>query len=264
VRAGGTQYVLSGGAASATVLSGGGEVVESGGTVSGTIIDSGGGELVYGTASGGTVNSGGGEILYSGGVASATTINGGLVEVMSGGSIGGVPITFKGGGELLLEASTSFAGMIAGFTVPDRLDLRDIAFVSGTTTESFTQVSTTSGTLTVSEGGHTANLTLLGTYMTSDFHLGTDLHGGTLVTDPPAAAGSFQTTFDDAAPDRMPPSATAPGTPHNYWQAGVIGASDQAYGAGGQTLLATGHPGGGSLLPSEGSGNHDFLMPMPR
>jgi hypothetical protein len=38
-----------------------------------------------------------------------------------------------------------------------------------------------SGTLSVHDGGLTANLTLLGKYVTSDFALANDAHGGSFV-----------------------------------------------------------------------------------
>ena len=47
----------------------------------------------------------------------------------------------------------------------------------------------TSGTLTVSDNaGHTANITLLGNYMASQFNIATDGHGGTIVFDPPVSS----------------------------------------------------------------------------
>jgi hypothetical protein len=48
----------------------------------------------------------------------------------------------------------------------------------------------TSGTLTVSDGTHTAKILLLGQYAAGNFHLATDGNGGTLVTDTPAAAAT--------------------------------------------------------------------------
>ncbi len=42
-----------------------------------------------------------------------------------------------------------------------------------------------SGTLTVTSGGHTADITLLGQYVAGNFSITSDGHGGTLVTDPP-------------------------------------------------------------------------------
>jgi hypothetical protein len=44
-----------------------------------------------------------------------------------------------------------------------------------------------SGTLTVSGGGSSANLTLLGQYVTANFGIQSNGVGGTLVTDPPVA-----------------------------------------------------------------------------
>ncbi len=72
------------------------------------------------------------------------------------------------------------------------MDLQDITYVasggSGATTVSWTQLvsgSSGSGTLTVSGGGHVANITLLGQYATGNFSISSDGNGGTLVTDPP-------------------------------------------------------------------------------
>ncbi len=47
-----------------------------------------------------------------------------------------------------------------------------------------------SGTLTVTDGTHTARLTMLGSYVAANFHLADDGHGGTLVNDPPVSSGS--------------------------------------------------------------------------
>ena len=46
------------------------------------------------------------------------------------------------------------------------------------------------GTLTVSDGTHTANILLLGQYSAAQFHVTTDGNGGTLVTDPPVVSGT--------------------------------------------------------------------------
>ena len=63
----------------------------------------------------------------------------------------------------------------------------NIAFASATTTLSFQEAGNNqSGTLTVGDGLHAANLTLLGQYVAGQFHLAADGAGGTLVTDPPA------------------------------------------------------------------------------
>jgi hypothetical protein len=77
---------------------------------------------------------------------------------------------------------------VAGFGKPDRLDFRDIAFTSGVTSATWTQTGTTSGTLAVTRGTETATITLLGQYVAGNFHVSSDKHGGTFVTDPPVSA----------------------------------------------------------------------------
>ena len=69
-----------------------------------------------------------------------------------------------------------------GLRQAEYLDLSDIAFNSATTTVAFAEAGNNlSGTLTVSAGTHTANLTLLGQYVTAQFTSATDNHGGTLI-----------------------------------------------------------------------------------
>jgi hypothetical protein len=88
-----------------------------------------------------------------------------------------------------LVRSRRFHGLVAGFGnngQPDQIDLQDIAF--GTTKKSqthpsFTEAaSTLSGTLTVTDGVHTASIQLLGSYIASEFVAASDGHGGTLIT----------------------------------------------------------------------------------
>ena len=62
----------------------------------------------------------------------------------------------------------------------------NVAYNSATTMLDFQEAgSNLSGTLTVNDGTHVATLTLLGQYVTGQFHMANDGHGGTLVTDPP-------------------------------------------------------------------------------
>ena len=69
----------------------------------------------------------------------------------------------------------------------------DIAFISGTTSVNFVEApSNTSGTLTVTDTTHTANITLLGQYVAGQFNIQNDGAGGTLVTDPPVSAADVQ------------------------------------------------------------------------
>ena len=68
--------------------------------------------------------------------------------------------------------------------MPDEIDLADIAF--GTVTSKRGPLSYNGnllgGTLTVTDGVHTANIALIGQYTASEFALSNDGHGGTLIT----------------------------------------------------------------------------------
>jgi hypothetical protein len=77
-----------------------------------------------------------------------------------------------------------FSGVISGFGVPGSIDLRDISYLGSGTTLGYTDPGT-SGTLTISDGTHTATLNLLGHYVAGNFVAQSDGNGGTLITDPP-------------------------------------------------------------------------------
>jgi hypothetical protein len=88
---------------------------------------------------------------------------------------------------LELAKSQTYTGQVTGLAVAgtSSLDLLDIAFASGTTTATFSGT-TTSGTLTVTDGTHTSKITLIGNYLGHTFTTSSDGHGGTTVVDPPA------------------------------------------------------------------------------
>ena len=94
-------------------------------------------------------------------------------------------ILFAGNtGVLTLDQSQSFTSQISGFGGADQIDLADIAFDANTTTLGYSgNGGNTGGTLSVSDGTHTADLALLGSYMASSFATSSDGHGGTLITD---------------------------------------------------------------------------------
>jgi hypothetical protein len=127
------------------------------------------------------------------------TIAGGTADFTSTFTEG---VTFAAGstGVLGLAHSQTYGGTIAGFskTGANALDLGDIAYVKGTTIATFSGTAT-SGTLTVTDGTHTAKIKLTGDYRTSVFTTSSDGHGGTLVVDPKASAAP--------PPTHKPPSA---------------------------------------------------------
>ncbi|MHC2251103.1 hypothetical protein ACVILK_000795 [Bradyrhizobium embrapense] len=94
-------------------------------------------------------------------------------------------VAFQGAtGTLKLDNSASFAGTVAGITGADAIDFANISFAN-VHTPTFNGTSS-SGTLTVTDGTVTASIVLLGNYMASTFATSSDGHGGTLVVDPPA------------------------------------------------------------------------------
>ena len=111
-----------------------------------------------------------------------------------------VNVTFASGatGTLILDASSQFTGTIAGLSsvAPfDTIDLADIAFGANTTVV-YLASSTNTGTLTVSDGTHTANIALSGQYSPTSFKIASDGHGGTAVVDPLlSTSGSWSGVF---------------------------------------------------------------------
>ena len=93
-------------------------------------------------------------------------------------------------GTLQLDNSSSFAGTVAGLADKDTLDLRDINFAS-VHTPTYSGNSS-GGTLTVTDGTHSANIALLGNYLASSFVTSSDGHGGTNVVDPVLSSANQQ------------------------------------------------------------------------
>jgi hypothetical protein len=63
------------------------------------------------------------------------------------------------------------------------IDLPDISFGAQTTLASSQNIASAGGALRVSDGRHTATISLLGNYVAGSFVIGADGHGGTLVTE---------------------------------------------------------------------------------
>jgi hypothetical protein len=112
--------------------------------------------------------------------------------VIAGTMWSGQTVSFTGSsGVLTLYNRSGFRASISGLSHPgQKIDLGGFAYSSGET--AVWSQSAASGTLTLSDGGETETLTLIGTYAGSDFHLATDGNGGTYVTDPRPAAGFTQ------------------------------------------------------------------------
>jgi hypothetical protein len=91
-------------------------------------------------------------------------------------------------GILELLKSSSFAGTVAGMTADDIIDFD---MIDPTKVQMPTYSGDSSGgTLTVTDGSHTASIALLGNYLSSTFVASSDGHRGTKVVDPPLPASS--------------------------------------------------------------------------
>ncbi|MGI8839914.1 MAG: beta strand repeat-containing protein, partial [Caulobacteraceae bacterium] len=102
-------------------------------------------------------------------------------------------------GSLQLADSQHYTGSISGFskTGATSLDLRDIGFVnSGEATFSGTA---SQGVLTVTDGTHAANITLIGNYTAANFVAVSDGHGGVTIVDPTSQDASTQRFVDAMA-----------------------------------------------------------------
>ena len=98
-------------------------------------------------------------------------------------------ITFAGAtGTLKIDNSASFSGIIGGqLAIGDVIDFADMTAGSAATIGY--SGNNSAGTLTVSDGTHTASLALLGNYSLANFTASSDGQGGTSVVDPPLPAG---------------------------------------------------------------------------
>jgi hypothetical protein len=114
-----------------------------------------------------------------------TIDNGATLELMTPDS---GTVTFAGPtGTLQLDQPSSFTGLVAGFAAQDALDLVGIGYGANTSLAYAPNNGNTGGTLSVTDGAHSANIALLGSYMASSFAMSSDGHGGTTVVDPPAS-----------------------------------------------------------------------------
>ena len=125
-----------------------------------------------------------------------------------GSSYSGV-VTFASlNGTLKLDASTNFTGTIAGqLAIGDVIDLADIT-AGAAATIGYTGIGAP-GTLTVSDGTHTAHITLTGNYSLANFTASSDGHSGTSVVDPPLSSAA---SMPRAASVSITPIATGADT----------------------------------------------------
>jgi hypothetical protein len=151
--------------------------------VSGETLAAAGALTTAAVTNGGVIETLGGTLIVAGAVTGGgkAMINGGLMDLASSFN---EAVTFGASGTLELAQSQSFTASVTGFSTSGTtfLDLADIGFVgAGEATFSGTK---SGGTLTVSDGTHTAHIALKGNYLSSTFVAASDGHGGVIVHDP--------------------------------------------------------------------------------
>jgi hypothetical protein len=100
-------------------------------------------------------------------------------------------VSFAGAnGTLVLDDSVDFTGKITNqLAIGDVIDLRDIA--AGANATVGYSGNSSQGTVTVSDGTHTTQLALNGTYSLANFTVSSDGNGGTSLVDPPIPGGQM-------------------------------------------------------------------------
>jgi hypothetical protein len=175
---------LSAGAGSNIVAGKGNDTVIAG---NGSIITVGNGADMVTAGNVSTVTVGNGNDTVTTGAGSTVTVGNGNDTVTVGDDF--TIIAGSGTDKFVVDSTASpLTGSITGFGAQDTIDLSNVTFGTGTTLALTENSSNTEAMLTVGDGTHTANLTLIGQYVAAQFSLTTDGQGGTLITDPPTVA----------------------------------------------------------------------------
>ena len=119
--------------------------------------------------------------LQNGTTAPSISVSDGATVEIDGASAQSV--TFLGtSGTLVLKDGSGFTGQVSGLAEADALDLADVHY-GANTTAAFSG-NANGGTLTITDGTHTAQIAMLGDYLGSGWTLSSDGNGGTVVVDP--------------------------------------------------------------------------------
>ncbi|MHC2273866.1 hypothetical protein ACVME8_000477 [Bradyrhizobium diazoefficiens] len=126
----------------------------------------------------------GGNVTIDGNVSGNGTAQiGGFATLEFGAaSSANVALDAQATGTIVLHDAFDFSGVVSGFNGDDHLDLLDVAFGAGTTASYVANQAGTGGTLSVTDGVHTANITLLGQYDPAGFETEADKNMGTLIS----------------------------------------------------------------------------------
>ena len=161
-------------------------------------------------------------------------------------------------GTLTIDNSANFSGKIAGqLAIGDVIDLTTIT--AGANATIAYSGNNSPGTLTVSDGTHTASLALLGNFSLANFIASSDGHGGTSVVDPPIPTASSGNA----------PSGNLTNDPVNcalnqqlaLWSQSIASAfPSSAFSNGGSSLVSPSDLGGAQLSQlAQPTANHPLI-----
>jgi hypothetical protein len=126
----------------------------------------------------------GGNITIDGNVSGNGTaqISGSATIEFGAASTAKVALDATATGTIVLHDSFDFSGVVSGFNGDDHLDLLGVAYGAGTTASYVANQDGTGGTLSVTDGLHSANVALLGQYDPVSFQTEADKTTGTLIS----------------------------------------------------------------------------------
>ncbi|WP_198031744.1 Ig-like domain-containing protein [Bradyrhizobium sp. Ec3.3] len=166
----------------ALVLDTGSHVIANAGTLEAT----GPGGLVLESAvtNNGLIWANGGTVTALGAVTGTGTalISGAGSIEFGAGSTANTSFDASATGHLILDDAFHFTGTVSGLDGNDDIDIKGISFGAGTAVSFAENQAGTGGTLTVSDGAHTANIVLLGQYDPAGFAEKADTTNGTVIT----------------------------------------------------------------------------------
>nr|QIG91066.1 hypothetical protein G6P99_00015 [Bradyrhizobium sp. 6(2017)] len=166
----------------ALVIDTGANVITNAGTLEAT--GAGGLVLASAVANSGLIWANGGAVAAEGevtGSGNALISGAGTIE-FGAASAAGVTFDVTAAGHLILDDAFHFSGTVSGLDGNDDIDIKGISFGAGTTLNFTENQAGTGGTLTVSDGAHTANIVLLGQYDPNGFAEKADTTNGTVIT----------------------------------------------------------------------------------
>ena len=159
----------------------GANILVNGGTLEAT--GSGGLDIAGDVANNGSLWADGGNITIHGAVTgngNALIDHGATIEFGGASSVNAI-FAANETGTLMLDNALGFTGTVAGFAAGSQIDLGDIQASSAVLSFADNGAGT-GGTLTVSDGTHTANVALVGSFDAAGFHLDPDHALGVVIT----------------------------------------------------------------------------------